>query len=116
MERVEILMTEPPDSKESSTSAEEAAVAAVQQAIRDVEAVVERVETALTETPNAGPAFPVAPLGCGHVSCGFQGRPTLAAEFCSGGILTLTTWAPTLEGTPTLVTKLHPFGILKLTA
>jgi len=49
VERVDTLETEAPDSMESSTPAEEAAVVAVQQATRDVGAAVERVETALTE-------------------------------------------------------------------
>jgi hypothetical protein len=49
VERVETLMTVAPDSEESSTPAGEAAVAVVQHATQDVEAAVERVETALTE-------------------------------------------------------------------
>src|SRR5262249_35840179 len=65
--------------------------------------------------PYAVTVFPVALLGCEQVPCGFQSRTTLAAESCIGGIITLTTWAPMLEGTPTLVTKLHPVGILKPT-
>ena len=47
---VTLLGVEPPDSEEASRPAEEAAVAAVQQATRDVEAVAEQAAMTLQET------------------------------------------------------------------
>src|SRR5262249_5048287 len=64
----------------------------------------------------AGRSLALAALGCRMFLFYSQGRSTCATKFCVGRILTLTTRTAILEGTPTVVTKLHPCGILKATA